>query len=83
MAEGGIPIAFDASTPEPKSPKKFSVELIDGFYKFKAMEEMNLKTRQFATFWRDCYQQWEKYEALLESGYSFDEVRSCYLLKLK
>lgn len=79
MAEGGVPIPFDSNTPDvsgPSEPKKLQLELIDGFYKFRAMDEMNSKTKQFANFWIHCYNRWEKIEALLGAGYSFEEVRN-------
>lgn len=48
MAEGESPVAFNAETPimtptpTTSEPKKLPLELIDGFYKFKAMEDKPL-----------------------------------------
>lgn len=83
MAEGGSPVVFNVETPNMSAqsstsePQNLPLELIDGFYKFKAMEQMNLKTKQFANYWIDCQHRWDQYEALLNAGYSFEEVSQC------
>jgi len=84
MADNSSPIPYDINTPSispvgsPVLARKSStpsVELIDGFYKFKAMEEMNSKTKQFGEFWMDVYGRWEMLNGLLEAGYTIEQVR--------